>query len=113
MNKKEYKEWLITGVEDGWIYVDKNTWNEYLKAKKEVGMNKKRYKINVPVGWIMGHLRYGHFEGIVELTDKTVEVINSGGINRRDFCREYLDLIIGEYRVDDYGDIELEEIKDV
>ena len=35
MNKKEYNQWLIIGIEDGWIYVDKDTWNEYLKAKKE------------------------------------------------------------------------------
>ena len=111
MNKKEYNEWLITGVENGWIY----PWNEYLKTKKEASMEKKKYRINVPVGWIMGHLRYGHFEGIVELTDKQLEEINSGGVNRRDFCREYLDLVVDNYRVDDYGDIgdiELEEVKD-
>lgn len=35
----DYIQWLITGVEDGWIYVDKNTWKEYLKAKKERVMN--------------------------------------------------------------------------
>ena len=27
---------IITGIEDGWIYVDKDIWNEYLKAKKEI-----------------------------------------------------------------------------
>ncbi len=79
-------------------------------------MDKKKYKIKVPVGWIMGYLRYGHFEGIVELTDKTVEAINSGSVFVKDFCREYLDLVVDDYRVEDYGDIgdiELEEIKDV
>ena len=27
-------EYLVTGVEDGWIKVDKETWEEYLKNKK-------------------------------------------------------------------------------
>lgn len=34
-NNFNYNKWLITGVEDGWIYVDKETWEDYLKAKKE------------------------------------------------------------------------------
>ena len=35
----DYNKWLTTGVEDGWIYVDKSTWESYLKAKKELDMN--------------------------------------------------------------------------
>lgn len=34
MNSKEYLQWLIIGVEDGWIKVDQKTWQEYLTAKK-------------------------------------------------------------------------------
>lgn len=30
-------EWLVTGVEDGWIEVDKETWKEYLQAKERLG----------------------------------------------------------------------------
>lgn len=29
-------EWLVTGVEDGWIKVDKETWEEYLQAKERL-----------------------------------------------------------------------------
>ena len=30
---KEYLQWLITGVEDGWIKVNQKTWRQYLIAK--------------------------------------------------------------------------------
>ena len=69
-------------------------------------MGKKKYKI--PIDYANGY-----FEGIVELTDKELEEINSGSVNCRDFCRKYLDLVVDSYRVDDYGDIgdiELEEV---
>lgn len=29
--------YLVIGVDDGWIYVDEETWNEYLEAKKRLG----------------------------------------------------------------------------
>lgn len=29
--------YLVTGVEDGWIKVDKKTWEEYLKSKERLG----------------------------------------------------------------------------
>ena len=38
-------------------------------------MNKKKYKIAIPVDYIEGHLRYGHFEGIVELADEEIKQI--------------------------------------
>ena len=31
-------EYLVTGVDDGWIKVDKETWNEYLEAKKRLNI---------------------------------------------------------------------------
>ena len=30
---REWCIWLITGVEDGWIKVDQETWRQYLLAK--------------------------------------------------------------------------------
>ena len=32
----ENEMYLITGVEDGWIKVDKETWKEYLQAKERL-----------------------------------------------------------------------------
>lgn len=31
---KEYLQWLITGVEDGWIKVDQKIFRQYLIAKE-------------------------------------------------------------------------------
>jgi hypothetical protein len=28
--------YLVTGVEDGWIQVDDQVWNEYLEAKRRI-----------------------------------------------------------------------------
>lgn len=33
---KEYLQWLITGVEDGWIKVDQKIFRQYLIAKEIV-----------------------------------------------------------------------------
>lgn len=32
---------LRTGIEDGWIKVDKEIWDEYLKAKKKLEIQRK------------------------------------------------------------------------
>lgn len=117
MNKKEYNQYLVTGVEDGWIEVGRDTWNNYLEAKKELSMNKKKYKIDIPVGWIIGYLRYGHFEGTVELTDEELEEIKNGSMTPKEVACEYdLDLIVDDYRVEDCGGLEdpiIEEVRDV
>jgi hypothetical protein len=31
-------EYLVIGVDDGWIHVDEETWNKYLEAKKRLGI---------------------------------------------------------------------------
>ena len=40
-NNFNYNKWLIIGVEDGWIHVDKETWNDYLKAKAKENIDKE------------------------------------------------------------------------
>ena len=43
MNEKEKSDQLlITGVEDGWIKVDKETWKEYLKLKRRGNENGRK-----------------------------------------------------------------------
>ena len=80
-------------------------------------MNKKKYNIDIPVGWIMGYLKYGHFEGTVELTDEEVEKIKNRTMTPKDIAYEYgLDLIVDEYEVNDYGGLEdpiIEELNNV
>ena len=37
MNNKEKDMYLVIGVEDGWVKVDKKVWQEYLEAKERLG----------------------------------------------------------------------------
>jgi len=41
MNFKEYLEWLVTGVEDGWIQVNQKVWRKYLIAKEILNKEKE------------------------------------------------------------------------
>lgn len=68
----------------------------------------KKVHIYAPVDYLAGHLRYGHFEGDLELTDEEfvkfkenpVDFINDGR------CYFDLGLIVDDYEIDDYGDID-------
>ena len=67
--------------------------------------SKKKYKIEIPTGWIAGYLKYGHFEGIVELTDEELEEIKNGSMSPKEVAAECdLDLIIDAYDVEDIKD---------
>lgn len=59
-----------------------------------------KFSVYAPVDWIMGYLKYGHMEGIVEVESKEEldKLISTGGII------EYLDLVVDDYRVEDYED---------
>lgn len=64
---------------------------------------KKRYTISVPVEYVMGHLRYGHLEMIIE-ADNEKEA-------RAEFDPRYADLIVDDWEVDDYGDPIMEDME--
>lgn len=64
---------------------------------------KKRYTISVPVEYVMGHLRYGHLEMIVE-ADNAEEA-------RAAFNPRYADLIVDDWEVEDYGDPMMEDME--
>lgn len=57
-----------------------------------------KFFVTADVDWIMGYLRYGHMEGTVEVEseEELKAMIESGSIN------DYLDLIVDDYRVEDY-----------
>lgn len=63
--------------------------------------------INAPLDYVMGHLRYGHLEGSVELDDEQFAVFQEDpldAIEKYDLTYE-LELKIDSWRVDDWGDI--------
>lgn len=57
----------------------------------------------------MGYLRYGHFEGEIEIPDDKIndeEYIISA-------IRDEGELIIDDWHVEDYGDIEISEVRKI
>lgn len=62
--------------------------------------------IGYPVDWIAGHLRYGHKEGEIELTEEEYAEFKknpSAYLNSHKELTENLDLLVDDYRVDDYS----------
>ena len=71
-------------------------------------MQNKKVKFNIPLEYVIGHLRYGHKEGVLKLTAEEFERLQK---NPKEFIYEEeilheLDLIIDDYCVDDYGGID-------
>lgn len=66
-----------------------------------------KYLVYAPVDYVSGHLRYGHFEATIEIPDDK--------LNDEDWIlesvRENGELIIDDFRVDDYGDVTLGEVR--
>ena len=79
---------------------------------------KKEHKvaITVDLDYVVGHLRYGHKEGTIKLTDdefKEFEKNPTEFIDKYDILSE-LELFIDDYEVDSYGPIDSinwEEVK--
>lgn len=70
----------------------------------------KKFLVTADLGYVVGHLRYGHFEGIVkaESEETLKEMMKKGSITK------YLDIVVDDYSIDDYGDIgeyEYEEVE--
>ena len=81
--------------------------------------NKKiKVKFNIPLDYVMGYLRYGHKEGILELTEEEFKRLKE---NPMDFIEKEnvlcdLKLIVDSYRIEDWGDpleVNYEVITDV
>ena len=69
----------------------------------------KKVFINVDYDYIDGHLRYGHREGAIEMTDEEYEAFISAD-NKAKYLKENdivydLKIVIDDYEVDGCGDI--------
>ena len=68
-----------------------------------------KYLVYAPVDYVIGHLRYGHFEAEIEIPDDK--------LNDEEWIleavREAGELIIDDFEVDGYGDIELGEVRKI
>lgn len=74
----------------------------------------KKVHIYAPVDYLAGHLRYGHFEGDLELTDEEFVKFKENPIDFINDDRRYfdLDLIVDDYEIDDRGDIDYVDWKE-
>ena len=68
----------------------------------------KKILIDAPLEYVAGHLRYGHLEGVIEISDKEFEKFKENSIDFL-YDNEYideLDLLIDDWRVEDRGPID-------
>ena len=65
-----------------------------------------RVRIKIPVGWMQGHLRYGHLEGELEVSSQ--EQLNK--LLSDEALMDYLDVVVDDYEVEDYGDLYKPEV---
>ena len=66
---------------------------------------KIKVKFNIPLEYVIGYLRYGHKEGILELTEEEFQRLKKDPlkfVDTEDILYD-LDLIIDSYRVEDWG----------
>ncbi len=70
----------------------------------------KKFLVTADLGYVVGHLRYGHFEGIVKAESE--EALKE--MMKKENFPKYLDVVVDDYNVDNYGDIgeyEYEEVE--
>ena len=67
---------------------------------------KKKIKFNIPLEYVAGHLRYGHMEGTLDLTEEEFKELEEDPlefIDSNDILDD-LELIIDDYRIEDWGE---------
>lgn len=66
----------------------------------------KEVFISYPVDYIIGHLRYGHKEGTIQMTEEKFEEFQKDPIKwLKTNGREYeLELLVDDWEIDDYDD---------
>lgn len=68
----------------------------------------KKILIDAPLEYVAGHLRYGHLEGTITITDEEFEKFKENPIDFL-YDNEYtdeLDLLVDDWGVDDRGPID-------
>lgn len=69
----------------------------------------KKVFVDYPVNWIAGHLRYGHKEGSIEMTDEEFEEFKQNPekwLSEKDID---LELLVDDWEIDDY-DSDIEDV---
>ena len=66
---------------------------------------KIKVKFDIPLDYIIGHLRYGHKEGILEFTEEEFERLKKDPMNfiDKEDILSNLELIVDDSRIEDWG----------
>lgn len=62
----------------------------------------KEVFISYPVDYIIGHLRYGHKEGTIQMTEEEFEEFQKDPIKWLDEHEYNLELLVDDWEIDDY-----------
>jgi hypothetical protein len=71
-----------------------------------------KFKVKVDCDYLMGHLRYGHYEGEVDVEneEELKELIENEEII------DYLDIVVDDYEIEDapvdYGSLKYKKVED-
>lgn len=68
-------------------------------------MSMHRVKINASTDYVMGYLRYGHYEGLINLDDEEFKEFEKNPINFLSKNNFDLHLVVDDYRIEDIGEI--------
>lgn len=66
----------------------------------------KKVFIDAPLNYVASHLRYGHLEGVLEMTDEEFKQFEKDPINfiyDNEYDFDGLDLVIDDFEVEDRG----------
>ena len=63
--------------------------------------------IDAGLEFLMGHLRYGHYEGVAEIPDEDIEKFKEDPIKyiSDEYLTDYLEIIVDDVEIDGHGDI--------
>ena len=64
-----------------------------------------RVQINALTDYVMGYLRYGHYEGLINLNDEEFKEFEKNPINFLSKNNFNLNFVIDDYRIEDIGEI--------
>ncbi len=70
----------------------------------------KKFKVNVPCDYIIGHLRYGHLEIIMEAEDLEELESQLKDDKVRNDIMNMGDIVIDDYEIDDTGDWDFDSV---
>ncbi len=70
-------------------------------------MQDKKIKVrfDIPLDYVFGHLRYGHKEGILELTEEEFKKLKEDPLNfvEEEEILSDLELVVDDYEIEDWG----------